>query len=169
MTPEQIKHVLEQHYLWLKGGGGEKANLYGANLYWANLYGANLERANLEEANLKGANLKGAYLKGAYLPYFQICPQEGSFIAYKKTTEGVIKLLIPEGAKRTNSLVGRKCRANMVEVIGGEGVGGTGTNYEGITYNLGVIDCPDYDPDIRIECTKGIHFFMTEQEAQEWQ
>jgi hypothetical protein len=77
--------------------------------------------------------------------------------------------MIPEGAKRTNSLVGRKCRADKVVVIGGEGVGGTGTHYAGIVYEEGaVITCQDYNDDIRIECTKGIHFFMTLKEAQKW-
>ena len=163
MTPEQIKNALEQHDLWFRGKGGERANLRGAYLREANLRGA-----NLDGANLRGADLDGANLEGAYLPHFQICPQEGSFIAYKKTTKGVIKLLIPEGAKRTNSLSGRKCRADRVDVIGGEGVGGTGTNFAGITYSIGPILCHDYDPDIRVECTKGIHFFMTEQEAMDW-
>lgn len=168
MTPERIKSILDQHSLWLKGRGGKRADLRWANLRWANLEGANLEGADLRWADLGWANLEGANLEGAKLAHFQICPQEGSFIAYKKTTRGVIKLLIPEGAKRTNSLVGRKCRANVAEVIGGEGVGGTGTHYKGITYDLGLIECPDYDDDIRVECAKGIHFFMTLDEAKEW-
>jgi hypothetical protein len=133
------------------------------------LSGANLSGADLSGADLSGADLRGADLSEAKLPHFQICPQEGSFIAYKKTTKGVVKLMIPAGAKRTNSLVGRKCRADKVVVISGEGVGGTGTNYSGILYEEGAeIICQDYDEDIRIECTKGIHFFMTLEEAQEW-
>ena len=145
------------------------ANLYGANLYGANLSSANLSYANLSYANLYGANLTGANLTGAKLPSFQICPQEGSFLAYKKTTKGVITLLIPEDAKRTNSLVGRKCRASKVVVVDGEGCGGTGTHYKGIVYDLAsVIVCDDYDDDIRVECTEGIHFFMTLAEAEEW-
>ena len=153
----------------LKGANLEYANLYGANLKYANLDGANLDGANLKGADLKGANLYGADLRGAKLPHFQICPQEGSFMAYKKTTKGVIRLCIPETAKRTNSLVGRKCRASEVYVIGGEGVGGTGPNYGGVIYNEGeTIKCADYDGDIRLECTKGIHFFMTYEEANDW-
>ena len=145
------------------------ANLRGANLYEADLRGANLYGADLEGANLRRASLRGADLWGAKLPHFQICPQEGSFIGYKKTTKGVIKLLISEHAKRTNSLIGRKCRASEVVVLGGEGVGGTGTHYQSIIYNEGkTIKCHDYDGDIRVEWTKGIHFFMTLVEAEEW-
>lgn len=180
MTKEQIKEVLRLHKLWLDGeSGGVRADLHGANLHGANLsradltgadlYGANLSDANLSDANLYDANLSRANLTGAKLPNFQICPQEGYFLAYKKTTKGVITLLIPEDAKRTNSLVGRKCRASKVVVIDGEGCGGTGTCYKGIVYDLGsVIVCDNYDDDIRVECTKGIHFFMTLAEAEEW-
>ena len=146
------------------------ANFEGANLRGANLYGAKLEGANLKGAKLEGAYLRGANLRGAKLPHFQICPQEGSFIGYKKTTNGIIKILIPEYAKRTNSLIGRKCRASKVVVIGGEGVDGTGTHYTSIIYSEGkTIVCDNYDDDIRVECTKGVHFFMTLAEAEEWE
>ena len=149
---------------YLKG-----AHLVGADLEGANLFRAYLKGVYLEGANLEGANLEGAHLVGAELPNFQICPQEGSFVAFKKTTKGVIRVLIPEGAKRTNSLVGRKCRTSKLIVLGGDGVGGTGPNYASIIYNEGeTIECLDYDGDIRVECTKGIHFFMTEQEARDW-
>ena len=179
-----IKEVLEKHKLWLESGEGGRANLegaklegvnlWGANLRGANLWGANLEGANLEGANLWGANLRGAnlwgaYLRGAGLPHFQIVPEEGSFYAYKKTSKGVIKIQIPAEAKRTSSLIGRKCRAEYVKVISGEGLGGSGTHYGGCTYNKGDIVYPDsYDDDIRVECTHGIHFFMTKKEAEDW-
>lgn len=153
----------------LRGANLEGAYLYRAYLVGADLEGVNLKDTNLVGARMRGANLVGANLEGADLPQFQICPQEGSFVAYKKTTRGVIKLLIPEDAHRTNSLIGRKCRASKVVVLGGEGVGGTGPNYGSLIYEKGkTVECVDYDPDIRVECTRGIHFFMTEKEAQEW-
>ena len=77
--------------------------------------------------------------------------------------------MITEDAKRTNSLVGRKCRASKVVVLDGDGVGGTGTHYKVLVYGEGdTISCEDYDDDIRVEYTKGIHFFMTKEEAEEW-
>jgi len=154
---------------YLQGADLSGANLQGADLRGANLSGADLSGANLKGANLGMANLRRANLKGADLPDFQTCPQEGSFIAYKKTTKGVVKLLIPDDAKRTNNLIGHKCRADKVVVLGGEGVGGTGTHFKSVVYSLGAeIVCKDYDDDIRVEYTKGIHFFMTLEEAQEW-
>ena len=150
----------------LEGANLEGVNLYGANLKGVNLYGANLEGANLEGANLVGANLKGANLEGANLPHFQICPEEGEFIAWKKVERGVLKLLVPKEAKRTSSLVGRKCRAEFVIVLEGSGL----SCHDGMTeYKPGVTVYPDkYDNDIRVECTNGIHFFMTKREAEEY-
>ena len=180
-----MKSILDKHQKWLSGEkGGERANLERASLIEANLKWANLERANLKEANLERAylerayleraNLKGAYLKwanldNAKLPTFQLCLQEGSFIGYKKTTKGVIKILIPEDAQRTSSLVGRKCRASKVIVLEGEGIGGKSPTHGDLVYDLGSTVVADkYDPDIRVECTNGIHFFMTEEEARNW-
>jgi hypothetical protein len=155
----------------LYGANLKGANLYGANLKGANLYGANLEWANLKGANLYGANLYGANLyganlKGANLPHFQICPEEGDFIAWKKVKGGVLKLLVPAEAKRTPSLVGRKCRAEFVKVLEGSGVS---THDNKTVYEVGMTVYPDkYDEDIRVECTSGIHFFMTRKEAEEY-
>lgn len=146
-TKEELDVILEKHLLWVKGDvTGVRANLEGANLY--------------------GANLKLANLKWAILPHFQICPEEGDFIAWKKVKGGVLKLLVPKEAKRTSSLVGRKCRAEFVVVLEGYGV----SNYDGETqYAPGMTVYPDkYDGDIRVECTSGIHFFMTKREAEEY-
>jgi hypothetical protein len=146
-------------------------DLYGANLYGANLSGAYLSRANLygaylSGANLSRANLSGANLSGANLPHFLILP-EGDLIVWKKLSNGVIcKLKIPADVKRINSLTGRKCRAEKALVLEGEGLG----SYDQKTiYKVGEWVIPDsFDDDIRIECSHGIHFFITRKEAEEY-
>ena len=150
----------------LRGADLKGADLEGANLKWADLKWANLRGADLKWANLEGADLRGADLEGARLPHFQICPEEGDFIAWKKVQGGVMKLLIPAAAKRTSSLVGRKCRAEFVVVLEGSGT----SRYDNKTvYESGMTVHPDkYDDDIRVECTSGIHFFMTRKEAEEY-
>jgi hypothetical protein len=160
--------------LWsanLRNANLQGANLRGADLRSANLQGANLLSANLQGANLRGANLLsaslwGANLQGANLPSFQIVPSEGDFIAWKKTDKGTIRIRIPASAKRTSSLVGRKCRAEFVEVLDGPGCGGVSPTHGNLIYEKGqMIHADKYDDDIRIECTHGIHFYMTEEEA----
>ena len=66
-TQDQLRTIIDQHGLWLRGEGGSRANLYGADLSRANLYGADLSRANLYGADLSGANLSGANLSWANL------------------------------------------------------------------------------------------------------
>nr|KVA07110.1 hypothetical protein WS54_23380 [Burkholderia sp. NRF60-BP8] len=163
----------------LRGADLRDANLYGAdlrgaNLRGANLYGADLRGADLRDANLRGANLYDANLYGADLRdvknlVFQIIPEEGAFIGWKKLQGGVIaKLEIPADAKRNSTPVGRKNRAEFVRVL--ELFGAT----EGISqhddktvYRVGEIVRPDsYNDDVRLECTNGIHFFITRAEAE---
>jgi hypothetical protein len=152
---------------YLKGADLREANFQGANLQWAVLKEADLQGANLQGAYLQGAKLQGAKLQGAYLPHFQIVPSEGSFIGWKKTTKGVIRVFIPPDAERTSSLVSRKCRASRVVPLD---EGGESPTYKGkLSYKKGVAVYADkFDPDIRLDCTHGIHFFMTKQEAEEW-
>jgi hypothetical protein len=179
----------------LRGANLRYANLERANLERANLRGANLERANLERANLERADLRGANLRyanlryanlrradleradleradlrDAKLPDFLIVPEEGSFIGWKKlANKTILKLEIPKEAKRTNSLVGRKCRAEFVKVLEAFGPLGESKHYSSFKYSLEEIVRPDsYNDDIRIECTNGIHFFITRKEAEEY-
>ena len=194
MTPDDLRWNLDKHAKWLRGEkGGERANLTGANLTEANLTEANLRgadlrdadltEANLTEANLRGANLtganltganlteanlRGADLRGADLPHFQI-PQEGELIVWKSVRGGVAKLRVPPEAKRTASLFGRKCRAEYVEVLEVVGGDGTGLYDSSVVYRAGETVHPDkYDDDIRVECTHGIHFLLTREEAEQW-
>ena len=152
----------------LVGANLASASLVGADLASANLAGANLVGASLARANLAGANLVGASLAGAKnltLPHFQL--PEGDLIGWKALRGGIIcKLRIPPEAKRTASIIGRKCRAEFVEVLEGEGYDKhSGTIY----YKPGETIRPDsYDDNPLIECTHGIHFFATKAEAEEW-
>lgn len=141
-----LKQILKNHRLWL---------------------------ANCNDgvrADLRGAYLRGAYLQNAELPYFKICPEEGGFYAWKKTTKGIIKIYIPATAKRVSSLVGRKCRASEIKVISGQGCGGMSPTFRlKLQYDKGrIIRTEKFDSDIRIECAPGIHFFMSKQEAEDW-
>ena len=75
MNKDELKSILEQHWLWVRGNGGnggKRANLRDADLRNADLPCANLRDADLKDADLKDAdlpfaNLRGADLKGADL------------------------------------------------------------------------------------------------------
>jgi hypothetical protein len=156
-----------------------EANLSSANLSKANLVGANLSEANLTGANLTNAdltlaNLTNANLAGAILPDFKITPDTGVFTGWKKVFGNVILELEIIG-ERNSSLIGRKCRTNkakVVEAYNRDGSICTEKEFESLfspnfKYVVGETVCdPSYDPDIRVECTRGIHFFMTRKEAE---
>jgi hypothetical protein len=151
-----------------------KADLSNANLTGATLTRANLSNANLSDANLAGASLAGANLAGAILPDFKITPDTGVFTGWKKVSGNVILELEIIG-ERNSSLIGRKCRTNkakVVEAYNRDGSICTEKEFESLydrkfKYVVGETICePEYDPDIRVEYTKGIHFFMTRKEVK---
>ena len=159
----------------LYGADLRGANLYGADLYGADLRGANLRGANLYGANLRGADLSGADLYGADLrgvknaelvfAQTSIVPEEGAFVGYKKLNNGVIaKLVIPHDAKRLNAFGSRKCRAEKVFVLEGEGLS---KHDSSVKYAPDTWIFPDsFNEDRREECSNGIHFFITRAEAE---
>ena len=169
----------------LSGADLHGADLHGANLSGADLHGANLSGADLSGANLSGAYLSGADLSGAYgeVKNFSkkevlkrsIIPQSGSFIAYKALAHGVIaKIEIPVKAKRVSPIIGRKCRASYVKVL--EIIKGKkklkeyrGWRDENFIYKVGRLARADeFDSNPFVECSHGIHFFVTKEEALEW-
>ena len=185
ITPAKLNHILADHAKWLRGEGGTRANLSGANLSganlseanlseanlsWTNLSWTNLSGANLSEANLSEANLYGANLSEATLPPLSIVPESGAFDGWKKLQGGLLaRVRIPESAGRVNS-TGRKCRAEwvtVVEIVGG--VEGRSKHDGTVVYRVGQEVRPDkWDPDFRVECSHGIHFFLTRKEAEDY-
>ena len=132
-----------------------------------------MSKANLSEANLSYANLSEAIITNTILNAYLVCPEEGEFIAWKCGKNGaIIKLKIPTDAQRMTSLVGRKCRTDKAVVFsiwdadGNEIQECGGWRNNDFIYRKGETVVPDsYDPDIRIECSHGIHFFIIKQEA----
>jgi len=161
-----------------RGANLQGADFRGANLGGADLGGADLRGADLRGANLRGADLDGTNLEKAILPEnWQIVPPAGqSFTAFKKVRgKVVLELLIPGSAQRTSSLIGRKCRANEALVVGVVVGNAHDTGIyrslrdRNFTYEIGKMASePSFDPDIRVECTAGVHFFMTKEEAVDY-
>ena len=149
------------------------AYLGGADLSAACLRGADLSGAYLSGADLRGADLSGANLRGAKnIPVLadaesRILP-EGNLVGWKKCRDNVIvKLLIPQKAKRSNA-TGRKCRAEYVDVIRVYGASEGISQYtKQVVYRAGeTVRCDEWNSDRWVECGGGIHFFLTREEAE---
>ena len=164
----------------LSGADLSGAYLSGADLSEADLHGADLRQANLRRADLSGAHLSGAHLSGAHLSeadlgHRKIVPSSGAFFAWKKGGHGeIIKIKIPAWARRTSCLINRKCRAEFIITVeifkeGKSLLECCGRYDKNTIYRVGKCTAPDkYDPDERIDCSHGIHFFLTREEAEEW-
>ena len=196
-----LEEILENHLHWLKrdvdGWESMRANLRDANLSWANLDGANLSWSNLDGANLSWANLDGANLSGADLSYANLsgsnlsnadlrdaknilyipleCPSDGAFVGWKKVNNVLIKLEIPEDARRSSATT-KKCRCDKAKVLGFyDSLGSKELDITELVndkygkkckYVKGEMVYPDFfDEDRWNECSHGIHFFVNKQDA----
>lgn len=181
ITQEELEVFLRKHKLWLEDKSeGCRANLRGANLYEADLCGANLCEADLYGANLYGADLCGAKYNKTPVPL--VCPEEGAFIGFKKakyrenntTKPCIVKLEICKDAKRSSATT-RKCRCSKAEVLSIETMDGaplkeafSDYDYE-FTYTVGkTVSVKNFEEDRWAECTPGIHFFITREEAENY-
>ena len=155
------------------------ADLRNADLRRADLRHADLRDAVLRDANLIGADLSGADLRGANLTntkgledYPLACPSEGAFIGWKKVNGHLVKLEIPEDARRSSATT-NKCRCDKAKVLAITDLDGENpiaeienTKYEPLTYKVGEMVYPDSFDDYRWnECSHGIHFFINKQDA----
>ena len=186
----------------LRGADLREADLRGADLYGADLYGANLRGADLREADLREANLYGADLRGADLREADLreadlyeanlygadlrgadhnegtafllsqCP-DGAFIGYKKASSHIVKLLVPEDAKRSSATT-LKCRCSKAKVLEIQNLDGSKSDLkavpsdrdENFIYVVGKEkEVEDFDEDRWNECSTGIHFFISREMA----
>ena len=163
--------------LWacdLSGADLRGADLRGADLRGANLWYAELRGANVGCADLRGANLSGANLWNAKIDFPIACPEKGSFIAFKKVKDDyIVELLIPEDARRC-SATSNKCRCDKAKVLLITKFDGTSDAVDTVysksddtfVYKIGeIVEVKDFNDNRWNECSTGIHFFITRQEA----
>ena len=182
MNKTELSKILKRHLHWVRkdcnGWEDMCADLTGADLTDADLYDADLYGANLYGANLTRANLYGAKIETSLInKFFPICcPEYGEFIAWKKASNHIVKLQIPEDAKR-GSAFGRKCRASKAICLEIQNMDGTDSGMTEISsdhchsfiYRVGeTVEVADFDDDRTHECAPGIHFFITRQEAVDY-
>lgn len=162
ITQEELNEILELHQKWfVKRNEGKRADLRGANL----------RGADLIDANLYGVQ------HNCGTAFFALqCPEEGSFIGYKKAESFIVKLLITEDAKRSSATT-RKCRCSKAKVLSITNLDGSESKLESICsnydksfiYKVGeIVEAPDFNEDRWDECSTGIHFFITRKEAVQY-
>lgn len=159
-----------------------RAHLSCANLNYTSLICANMNRTDLCGANLRGANLIrvkniDTVLWDTYTNFYPLqCPETGAFIGYKKAYDKIIMLEICADAKRS-SATSRKCRCSKAKVLSITNLDGTActltelaSNFDpGFIYRIGeIVEVTDFNEDRWNECTAGIHFFITRDEAVQY-
>ena len=148
-----------------------RADFQGANLAWADLRNCVFDNTDLRNCNFMYSNLRGS----KYVPYIPLqCPSDGAFIGWKKVNNVLIKLEIPEDARRSSATT-NKCRCDKAKVLGFYNTLGTeelditelvNDEYEKCRYVKGEMVYPDFfDEDRWNECSHGIHFFVNKQDA----
>ena len=148
-----------------------KADFQGVNLAWADLRDCVFDNTDLRDCNFMYSNLRGS----KYVPYIPLqCPSDGAFIGWKKVNNILIKLEIPEDARRSSATT-NKCRCDKAKVLGFYNTLGTeeldmtelvNDEYEECKYVKGEMAYPDFfDEDRWNECSHGIHFFVNKQDA----
>ena len=165
---EMKLNEIEKQILLNAGITEEKMN--GADLSGANLSCANLSYANLSGADLRGTDLSEVRINESTFGIVSNCPEEGSFIAYKKCKGKVVKLLITEDAKRSSATT-YKCRASKAKVLEIEGgLDEIRSDYDSdFIYKVGeIVEVHDFDENRWNECSSGIHFFMSKEMAKQY-
>lgn len=171
-----------------------KCKLLNNIFYDDNLRLCIFKESNLKECSFKDSNLSGVEIKKCELKniitnnttsfYNLQCPEEGSFIGFKKAyieekngygseIPVIVKLEITEDSLRS-SANSRKCRCSKAKVLSISYLDGRECNdkiahsaYDNnFTYKVGeTLEIDNFDKDRWNECSIGIHFFITRDEA----
>ena len=113
--------------------------------------------------------------------FYLHCPETGSYVAYKKASSKqhvltdfcIIKLLIPEDAKRSSS-ISSKCRASKAVVLDIFDISDESKHLDtaysihnaDFVYHVNdTVEVKHFEENRWEECTTGIHHFLTKQEA----
>jgi len=124
----------------------------------------------LSGANLRSADLRSANLNEDTFGIVINCPEEGSFIAFKKCQGKIVKLLIPEDAIRSSATT-YKCRASKAVVLEiSDGSSEVVSDRDPMfTYRVGeTVSVDNFDTNRWNECSTGIHFFTSRLMAEKY-
>lgn len=160
-----------------------QASFYRADLRDSTFATCDVEFASFGSAVLTNANFSLTNIEKARKDYLTIGlhpAPEGDLIGYGKKSDFIVTLLIPKEARRSCA-TSRKYRAEYAKVLSIESLFGapgpsTVTNQyyvegclKSTRYTVGEYVYPDaWDEDRWNECSNGIHFWLTKEEARQW-
>ena len=149
------------------------ADLSNANLRYADLSNADLRYANLSNADLRYANLSNAYLDEKEKLRKGVIIDKPVRVFKKCIKNNIVELELLKGSI-VFSINNKKCRTNKAKVISINGKCEKGLkcrssyNYKFI-YEVGkTLEVKDFDLMYNVECSSGIHFFWTKEEAEDY-
>ena len=178
---EELEKILELHKKWLNDEQeGIRADLSYVDLSKADLRYSDLSYANLISANLSYADLSSIKYNYLSIGLNLVCPEEGSYIGYKKAKnkdkeEVIIKLLITEDSLRSSATT-RKCRCSKAKVLSITSLDETKSFDKAYSdwdktfiYKVGeIVEVNYFNTNRWKECAAGIHHFITRKEAIEY-
>jgi len=155
-------------------------SIMGVSIWRAYMYNCEFKYISISECTDANITTYNSNIKDI-IP--QICPEEGSFIGYKKIVltgehdygSAIAVLEIPADADRLTGING-KCRCSKAKVVRietldseilSDAIGISVIHDDNmIKYIPGEMVYPDsFDDNILVECSHGIHFFMSKKEA----
>ena len=164
----------------IKNSNFSNANLFDANFVKAGIVNSNFKESKLHDtiftrARIGNTNFKEAKTNHTTTGLYSSCPEEGSFIGFKKANGCLVKLKILSDARRS-SATGYKCRCDKAKVLKitdlktGEEVKEIASNFDiSFIYKVGkIVEEPNYNENKWEECAEGIHFFLNKDLAKKW-
>lgn len=151
----------------------EYCNLIDLIIEGCNFKKCNISNTKLIESSIRNTKFSNTKTNSGTYGFNLSCPEEGSFIAYKKVNNHLIKLLIPSDAKRSSATT-LKCRCSYAKVLEitnlytNENVDSilNKNTYGDTLYKVNEFVYPDsWDDNRWNECSHGIHFFMNKNNA----
>lgn len=157
-------------------------NFEGADIYHSHFHSCTFMHCDFRLAKFVDAFFDiSEFVDVSNVPFIPMaCPDTGAFIGWKKALcyghekAVIVKLLIPEDAKRSSGL-GRKCRCDKAIVLEVQDLDGTrlsdaialSIHDNSFGYIVGRTVTPEkpFNENRFDECASGIHFFVNREEA----
>ena len=123
ITTEELMEKIAEHQKWLR----DKTTGKCLDASFLDFSDVNFSKIDFHGADFRGANNINEVISSANIANTELCmqcPEEGSFIGFKKAVGGIVKLRVTESAKRSSATT-HKCRCSEAEVLEIQNMDGT--------------------------------------------